>query len=78
MDEYRALDNALFEVLTPVPTTFATLFAGEIKAECHRIAAGVCNLQPSQILDRRLLALINDGRIFYTTGKGWLKPCDTV
>lgn len=39
MDEYLALDKALIEVLTPVPKPFATLFAGEIKAECHRIAA---------------------------------------
>ncbi|ENR9964040.1 hypothetical protein ACEXTD_003024 [Salmonella enterica] len=78
MDEYLALDKTLIDVLTPVPTTFATLFTGEIKAECHRIAAGESNLQPSQILGRRLLALINDGRIFYTTGKGWLKCSGTV
>nr|WP_010892318.1 hypothetical protein [Salmonella enterica]AAF69913.1 orf; hypothetical protein [Salmonella enterica subsp. enterica serovar Typhi] len=34
MDKYLALDRALNEILTPVPTPFSTLFAGEIKAEC--------------------------------------------
>lgn len=46
MDKYLALDRALNEILTPVPTPFSTLFAGEIKAECHRIAAGESNPQP--------------------------------
>ncbi|EMV3581306.1 hypothetical protein AACI64_004753, partial [Escherichia coli] len=45
MDKYLALDRALNEILTPVPTPFSTLFAGEIKAECHRIAAGESNPQ---------------------------------
>ena len=73
MGKYLALDRALNEILTPVPTPFSTLFAGEIKAECHRIAAGESNPQPSHILDRRLLALCKAGQINYTTGKGWLK-----
>ncbi|WP_426727320.1 hypothetical protein [Enterobacter cloacae complex sp. 288G10] len=78
MDEYLALDKALIEVLTPVPKPFATLLAGKIKAECHRIAARESNPQPLRILDRRLQSLIKDGRISYTTGKGWLKCGGTV
>lgn len=73
MDKYLMLDRALSEILTPAPTPFATLFAGEVKKECLRIAAGEGNPQPSRILDRRLQALRKAGRIYYTTGKGWLK-----
>ncbi|WP_431622775.1 hypothetical protein [Enterobacter asburiae] len=36
------------------------------------------NPQPLRILDRRLQSLIKDGRISYTTGKGWLKCGGTV
>ncbi|HHP7703487.1 hypothetical protein ACVD2R_11740 [Escherichia coli] len=78
LDKYRTLEQSIIEILTPVPTTFATLFSGEIKAECHRIAARESNPQPARILDRHLLALIKDGRIYYTTGKGWFKCGGTV
>lgn len=40
MDKYLALDRALNEILTPVPTPFSTLFAGEIKQSVTGLQPG--------------------------------------
>lgn len=72
--KYQKLDALIMGRISHRPTRFGAIYAGQVEAECVRIAreAGALKFGAARVLDRRLQAMRKGGAIL-ATSMGWVQ-----